>query len=346
MPSLTSQPEPVRARSSEAAAPEMCWQGEIKAAIRDAEALCQQLDLPPETISAAASGASQFPVFVPPAYLARIKPGDPADPLLRQVLPLAEEGNPVAGFTVDPVDDAAAEQAPGLLHKYQGRVLLITTGVCAVHCRYCFRRHYPYETAPHSDAAWDVALDAIVADESIHEVILSGGDPLMLVDSRLEMLVDRIEKIAHVKRLRIHTRLPIMVPSRITDFLMGLLSRERLKSVVVLHANHAQELDDEVAAACQKLQSVGVVLLNQAVLLRGVNDSVEAQCDLSERLIELSITPYYLHQLDRVSGAAHFEVPIEEGKRIVTEMRQRLPGYLVPRYAIEQPGEASKTILL
>lgn len=346
MTSLTPSAEPVRARSFRGHAPEPRWQAEIKAAIRDPQALCERLGLPMEFAQAAAAGAEQFPVFVPPAYLARIKPGDPSDPLLRQVLPLAEEGKAVPGFVADPVGDSAAQRAPGLLHKYQGRVLLIATGVCAVHCRYCFRRHYPYDTAPHSDAAWDEALEIIASDESIHEVILSGGDPLMLADERLLVLIQRIEAIAHVKRLRIHTRLPIMVPSRVTESLVEKIAESRLKSIIVLHGNHAQELDGETATAANKLRASGAVLLNQAVLLRGINDSVDAQVELSEKLIEQGVTPYYLHQLDRVSGAAHFEVSEDRGREIIAQMRERLPGYLVPRYVKEVAGESSKSNLL
>ena len=346
MISLTPTAEPVRARSKEVQAPESRWQADIKAAIRDPRTLCQRLGLPADLAQAAEAGAEQFPVFVPPAYLAKIAHGDPSDPLLRQVLPLAEEGQAVPGFVPDPVGDLTVEEAPGLLHKYQGRVLLITTGACAVHCRYCFRRHYPYETAPHSDAAWSEAIEAIQSGKTMREVILSGGDPLMLVDEQLLNLIARIEAIDHVKRLRIHTRLPIMVPSRVTKKLLEWVSQLRLQTIVVLHVNHAQELDSQTASAAEKLRATGAVLLNQAVLLRGVNDSTEAQCDLSEQLIQQGVTPYYLHQLDRVAGAAHFEVSEDRGREIIAEMRERLPGYLVPRYVKEQAGESSKAIIL
>jgi len=223
--------------------------------------------------------------------------------------------------------------------------LLITTGACAIHCRYCFRRHFPYEEAPHSEAAWDRALASITADETIREVILSGGDPLMLVDERLASLTEKVAAIQHVTRLRIHTRLPIMIPSRVTDELLDWLTGSRLTPIVVVHANHAQELTDEVACGFARLLQAGVMLLNQAVLLRGVNDTVDAQAALSERLIEIGVTPYYLHQLDRVAGAAHFEVPIEEGREIIAALRRRLPGYAVPRYVQEVSGEASKIVL-
>jgi EF-P beta-lysylation protein EpmB len=337
---LTAQGESVRpvfALTGEAG-----WQAEILLALRDVAELCRHLDLPEEW---ACAGAKDFPVFVPPSYLSRIRPGDPNDPLLRQVLPVAEEAEVVSGFISDPVGDGDAKLASGVLQKYHGRALLITTGSCAVHCRYCFRRHFPYEEAPHSSAAWDAALALVAQDPTITEVILSGGDPLMLVDSRLAALVEKIEAIEHVTRLRIHTRLPIVVPARVTEELLAWLTGTRLTPVMVVHANHAQELAEDVAEALGELRCAGALLLNQAVLLRGVNDSVEAQQALSERLIELGVVPYYLHQLDRVAGAAHFEVPVDEGRRIVEELRTRLPGYMVPRYVQEIAGEANKTVL-
>ena len=339
---LISNPPVVRAAYDGTAASENSWQCDLRHAIRDAQELCRRLELPGDLADNAAGGAEQFPVFVPPAYLSRIRTGDPNDPLLRQVLPRSEEMARVAGFTKDPVGDHQATLRPGVLQKYAGRALLVTTGACAIHCRYCFRRHFPYEQVPHSDAAWDAALSSIAADLSIHEVILSGGDPLMLVDGRLADLANKIAAIGYVRRLRVHTRLPIMIPRRVTDELVAWLSGTRLTPVMVIHANHARELDDQVADALSKLRKAGVVLLNQAVLLRGVNDSSEAQAELSERLIDVGVVPYYLHQLDRVAGAAHFEVPIDEGKHIMEELRARLPGYMVPKYVQEIPGEASK----
>ncbi|TWU30385.1 EF-P beta-lysylation protein EpmB [Bythopirellula polymerisocia] len=324
-------------------AAEATWQAEIREAVRDGAELCRRLGLPPELASQAA--AAQFPVFVPPSYLTRIKPGDATDPLLRQVMPLAEEEVVVASFTTDPVGDQAATLHPGVLQKYEGRALSVATGSCAVHCRYCFRRHFPYEEAPHSEAAWDSALRAIAEDPSITEVILSGGDPLMLVDSRVAMLVGKIADLPHIARLRIHTRLPIMIPRRVTDALLETLAGTKLTSVMVIHTNHARELASDVAVALERLGSAGIMLLNQAVLLRGVNDSIVAQRELSERLVAVGVLPYYLHQLDRVAGAAHFEVPIPEGKQIINDLRQQLPGYMVPRYVQEIAGEANKTVL-
>jgi len=337
---LTGFSESVRPVSAE-----IGWQGELGQAVRSAKELCGKLELGSELTATRFAGEDDFPVFVPPSYLARIRPGDPRDPLLRQVLPVAEENAVTDGFTRDPVDDAAATLRSGVLQKYSGRALLITTGACAVHCRYCFRRHFPYEQAPHSELAWDQALEGIAADHTIREVILSGGDPLMLVDQNLAALAVKIAAIAHVTRLRLHTRLPIMIPSRVSDDLLSWLTGSRLTPIVVIHANHAQELDGEVAAALARLQQGRVLLLNQAVLLRGVNDSVDAQAELSERLIEIGVTPYYLHQLDRVEGAAHFEVSIAKGRKIIQSLRRRLPGYAVPRYVQEIPGELSKMVL-
>jgi len=317
----------------------------MRDAIRDPAELCAVLELPPwfaESARRVNARAHHFPLFAPRGFVARMRKGDPADPLLRQVLPLAEELDDVPGFTADPVGDAAAARAPGLLQKYHGRALLVTTGACAVHCRYCFRRHFPYEDAPRSLAHWQPAIDAIAADRSLHEVILSGGDPLTLGDATLAALVERLAAIGHLRRLRIHTRLPIMIPQRVTDALIGLLRGTRLTPIVVIHANHANELDAAVGRTLAHLADVGIPLLNQAVLLRGVNDTLADQVALSERLVDLRVLPYYLHQLDRVAGAAHFEVPVESGQRIVEELRMRLAGYAVPRYVAERPGAANK----
>jgi EF-P beta-lysylation protein EpmB len=282
---------------------------------------------------------------VPRGFIARMRPGDVGDPLLRQVLPLDGERILLPGFVADPVADRAAIRQPGLLQKYRGRALLVATGTCAVHCRYCFRRHFAYDDSPRSLDAWRPALDEIAADPSLHEVILSGGDPLSLVDGSLEALVEELATIDHLRRLRVHTRLPIMIPERVTDRLVALLCEHRWTPVVVVHSNHANELDSHVAGALAKLADAGIMLFNQAVLLAGVNDSVQAQAALSERLVELRVTPYYLHQLDPVAGAAHFEVPIAEGRRIIEELRRLLPGYAVPRYVQEVSGAPSKIVL-
>jgi len=322
------------------------WQEAVRDAVRDVGELCRLLRLPDELAEAAQrAGAAnpKFSLFAPRGFVARMRPGDANDPLLRQVLPLAEELVDALGFVADPVGDVDATRQPGLLHKYEGRLLLVTTGVCAVHCRYCFRRHFPYAVGPRSLADWRPALDEIAGDKSIHEVILSGGDPLMLVDHLLAQLVEQLAAIPHLRRLRVHTRLPIVIPQRVTDELIELLQGTPLTPIVVVHANHVNELDAPVLAALAKLSNAGIPLLNQAVLLRGVNDDTAAQAALCEKLIDHRVLPYYLHQLDRVAGAAHFEVPVETGRRIITELRERLPGYAVPRYVAEVSAATSKT---
>jgi EF-P beta-lysylation protein EpmB len=317
----------------------------MKDAVRDPLELCRMLDLPPQMAAKAGLAEGDFPLFVPRSFVARMRPRDPADPLLRQVWPLADELDEARGFVSDPVGDTAAIRQPGLLQKYHGRALLVTTGTCAVHCRYCFRRHFPYGGSPRSLDEWQPALEEISADRTLQEVILSGGDPLTIVDSVLAELVDQLATIGHLRRLRIHTRLLIMIPERVTDELIDLLRRSRLTPIVVVHANHRNELDHEVAASLAKMADAGIVLLNQAVLLAGVNDSAEAQAGLCERLVDFRVMPYYLHQLDPVSGAAHFEVPVAIGRQIVEELRSRLPGYAVPRYVQEVAGAASKVVL-
>lgn len=321
------------------------WQQALARAVRDPAVLLERLALPRELLPSAQRAAKLFPLLVPESYLARMTPGDPHDPLLRQVLPLDVEAEATSGFTVDAVGDDAAQVAPGLLKKYAGRALLITTGVCAVHCRYCFRRHYPYAESPQQLDDWQPALDALSADETIHEVLLSGGDPLALTDARLFALLDQLETIPQLRRLRIHTRLPIVLPDRITPALLARLTESRLTPWMVIHANHAQELTGDCADAVRQLVRAGISALNQAVLLRGVNDSVTSLVELCERLIDLGVMPYYLHQLDRVLGTAHFEVSEETGRGLMAELRKWLPGYAVPQYVREIPGEAHKTPL-
>ena len=321
------------------------WQEAMRSAVRDPVRLCRLLGLPEQYHSGARRAAELFPVFAPTGYVARMRPGDPRDPLLRQVLPLAEELNHAPEFRSDPVDDEAAEIMPGVLKKYNARALLVTTGACAVHCRYCFRRHYPYSAAPRGAQAWRPAVARIAADPSIHEVILSGGDPLTLVDEQLARLTQMLAEVSHVKRLRIHTRLPIMIPQRVNPSLLAWLTGSRLTPLVVVHANHPLELDASVGDALGRLLDAGVPLLNQAVLLRGVNDDEGTLASLCERLVDLRVMPYYLHQLDRVSGAAHFEVPVVRGRELIRRLQARLPGYAVPRYVQEIAGESSKVPL-
>jgi EF-P beta-lysylation protein EpmB len=319
------------------------WQSVLAEAVTDPAELIALLGLDPGLLAPARRAAARFGLKVPRGFVARMRRGDPGDPLLRQVLPLGAELDEAPGFVTDPVGDLPSETAPGLLHKYQGRALLVTTGACGVHCRYCFRREYPYADHGAGGGRWREAVAAIAADPSIHEAILSGGDPLSLGNARLAALVEALEAVPHLRRLRIHTRQPIVLPERVDEGLLALLGRTRLATVVVVHANHAAEIDGTVASALAALSGRGAMLLNQGVLLAGVNDSVEALADLSERLAQARVLPYYLHLLDRVRGAAHFEVPETVAVALVDELRRRLPGYLVPRLVREEPGAGSKT---
>jgi len=318
------------------------WQGSLRRAIRDPFELCARLGLPPSYAESARSATGTFSLLVPLEFVDRMRVGDPDDPLLRQVLPVLSELDQAAGYVADPLDERGSEIVPGLLAKYPGRALLINTGACAVHCRYCFRRHFPYDAAPKSPRQWSPVWQQLRDDASLEEVLLSGGDPLTLTDQRLAWLFDELDRIPHIRRIRLHTRLPIVIPSRVTEPLLQRLARPSPRRIVVLHVNHAAELDDAVYRACDALRRAGVLLLNQAVLLRGVNDSVEAQVALQLRLVDFGVVPYYLHQLDRVAGAHHFYVPEPQGIEIIRALRDRLPGYAVPRYVREVPGEPSK----
>ncbi len=317
------------------------WRRELACAVREPRELLARLGLDPGLLAAAQAATRAFPLRVPLPYLARIRRGDPDDPLLRQVLPLGEELRPVPGYTADPLHESAARSAPGLLRKYRGRALLVTTGACAVHCRYCFRRHYPY-AADATARPWDAALERLRADPSLREVILSGGDPLSLRDESLARLAAALDAIPHLTRLRIHTRLPVMIPQRVTEELCDWLTGGRLRPVVVIHANHARELDGAVCGALLRLGARGITLLNQSVLLRGVNDRVADLVDLSETLFGAGVLPYYLHALDPVQGAAHFAVPDDAARRLHETLSARLPGYLVPRLVREVPGASAK----
>jgi EF-P beta-lysylation protein EpmB len=272
--------------------------------------------------------------------------GDVNDPLLRQVLPLAEELLDTPGFGDAPLHEHEATRAPGLLQKYAGRALLITTQACAIHCRYCFRREFPYagqhDAAEEGGPRFRAALDVIAGDPTIEEVILSGGDPLSLGDARLAKITDAIAGMPHVQRIRVHTRQPIVLPSRVDEGLLAWLRGIRRPTVFVLHTNHPNEVDDEVRNACARLRAAGVTLLNQSVLLRGVNDDVETLAQLSRTLMDTGIVPYYLHLPDRVRGTAHFDVDEAKAQRLVAALNARLSGYLVPRLVREIPGAASK----
>jgi EF-P beta-lysylation protein EpmB len=318
----------------------------MTAAVTSPEKLVADLGLPSALTQPAVEASKSFPLRVPESFLQRIRPGDAHDPLLRQVLPLADELAPAPpGFGADPLGEAAARRAPGLLHKYRGRALLVTTGACAIHCRYCFRREFPYDEQQGDGPRFRAALEAIARDESLEEVILSGGDPLSLSNARLAGLTQALGAISHVRRLRIHTRTPIALPARVDERLLTWLRELSLPMTVVVHANHPREIDAQVAAACGRLRGTGVTLLNQSVLLRGVNDDPVVLAELSRRLFEAGVLPYYLHVLDRVRGAQHFAVSERRARRIAGELAGRLPGYLVPRLTREQPGAPAKVVL-
>ncbi len=287
----------------------------------------------------------QFPLVAPLPYLSRIEPGNLQDPLLLQILPLTRELDSYPGFSTDPLEELELGKQRGLLHKYQGRVLIITTGVCAINCRYCFRRHFPYASSQPDNLAWEKIFGYLANDSSVDEVILSGGDPLALKDSRLAWIASELARISHLKRLRIHTRLPVVIPQRVTRELLDWTSANRLQTVMVIHSNHPAELDQFVASGLGKLKDAGISLLNQSVLLAGVNDSVPVLTELSKRLFELGVLPYYLHLLDRVAGAGHFDVPITKAAELYQQLQAQLPGYLLPRLVREEPGKTAKTLV-
>jgi EF-P beta-lysylation protein EpmB len=313
--------------------------------VRDPRELLAMLGLEALAGRIAPDAALAFPLRVPRGFVARMRHGDPGDPLLRQVLPLDDEDRIVPGFGFDAVGDGAARRSGGLIHKYRGRALLVATGSCAVHCRYCFRRHYPYAEDSAAAAGWREAVAAVAADASIGEVILSGGDPLSLADHKLAELTDALRGVPHVRRLRIHTRLPIVLPERVDAGLLAWLRGLPWPVVVVVHANHPNEFDPDVDAAIAALRDAGAVVFNQAVLLRGVNDTVDALAELCERGFAAGVLPYYLHQLDRVAGTAHFEVEDARALALHAALAARLPGYLLPRLVREVAGDPAKRAL-
>ncbi|HEY4213813.1 MAG TPA: EF-P beta-lysylation protein EpmB [Steroidobacteraceae bacterium] len=337
------------------------WQHEMAAAITSLEDLAQALGLTPAALGAAgvpaqghgatpapdgaesrADNAAAFRLLVPASYVGRMRRGDPRDPLLLQVLPSRRENDDFAGYDSDPVGERDAMRAPGLLKKYEGRALLITTSACAIHCRYCFRREFPYPEHQSESKRWSAALEEISRDASIEEVILSGGDPLSLSDARLASLTDAISKIRHVRRIRVHTRQPIVLPSRVDSGLIAWLKGIGVPTVIVLHSNHPNEISDEVREACRHLRQTGVTLLNQSVLLRDVNDNADILAELSQKLFDAGVLPYYLHVLDRVRGAAHFDISEDSARTLAGQLAARLPGYLVPRLVREVHGAPAK----
>ena len=323
---------------------EQNWLKELTNAISDPFILLKTLNIDPEPWEAGLEARKLFALRVPMSFVARMERGNPHDPLLRQILPLAQEYDVHEGYSLDPLEEQDNE-TPGLLHKYKNRVLMILKGGCAVNCRYCFRRHFPYEDNKGGKRQWQVSLDYIAAHPELNEVILSGGDPLMAKDHELAWLIKMIEDIPHIKRLRIHTRLPVVIPNRITAELCQLLSNTRLQCIVVTHINHANEINPALQAAMRQLKHANVTLFNQGVLLKGVNDSVETLVNLSESLFDAGIQPYYLHVLDKVQGAAHFMVDDVEAKRLMAGVMKEVSGYLVPKLTREVGGRSSKTPL-
>jgi len=320
------------------------WKNILQQASPSPDELLSELEI--ENSSLISRQANKdFPLRVPAGFINKMSKNDPADPLFKQIWPSAEEEIDKIGFSKDPLNEVNRQTAPGLLHKYQGRVLLVLTGACAIHCRYCFRRHFPYSDSNPSGENLQKAIEYLHKDTSITEVILSGGDPLSISDERLSELVSRLAEIPHLKRLRIHTRFPVVVPERINETCLDWLTRTHLQLAIVLHVNHANELDKSVEQAILKLRNHNISLFNQSVLLKGINDSARALVDLSEALFSYGIIPYYLHLLDPVSGASHFEVNESSARLLMQKIQKRLPGYLLPKLVREDPETAHKIII-
>jgi len=321
------------------------WQDALSTLITDPDEFLNLLELDRAMLAPAQTAALLFPLKVPRTYLRRIEKGNPRDPLLMQLLPHGFELETHKNFTTDPLQEADHNPVPGLLHKYESRVLITLTSACAVHCRYCFRRHFPYSDNNPGTQGWDRMIDYIKNHHNINEVILSGGDPLAVSDHRLKEFTDKLATISHIKRLRIHSRIPIVMPERINAGLITWLQSLKWPIILVVHANHPNEICEEVGVAMHALKQIGVTLLNQSVLLKDVNDDAAILTTLSEALFAIGVLPYYLHLLDRVQGAAHFEVPITKAMTVYQELTAKLPGFLVPKLVREEPGKVSKTML-
>lgn len=322
------------------------WQQLLSSSVTSPEELLERLELDPATwLSGAREGHRLFTLRVPEPYLQRIIPGNPSDPLLRQVLPLSAETDTQPGFVRDPLQESTSMQTTGLIRKYQSRALLMVTGHCAINCRYCFRRHFPYDENRLSPQDRKQVLATLADDTGINEVIFSGGDPLVASDRLLSCWADSLAGIPHLRRLRIHTRLPVVIPQRVCDALLAWLAESRLQIVMVIHANHPAELDTDTQQALNRLKQAGVTLLNQSVILKGVNDTARVLADLSERLFECGVLPYYLHAFDPVEGAHHFEVSDDRARELVRELIGTLPGFLIPRLVREVPDRPGKTPL-
>ncbi len=322
---------------------QLSWQECLADLITDPFELLELLNLKAEQLNLSTKVLREFPLRLPRSFADRMQAGDPNDPLLLQVLPQQQELAEHSGYSIDPLAEQNFNPEPGILHKYAGRVLLMPSSSCAIHCRYCFRRHFPYAENRPDKKQWRDSLQYIKADKSITEIILSGGDPLAISDKHLEWLLEHISVLPHISRIRIHTRLPIVIPQRVSQTLCDLLVRYPLRFIVVLHVNHARELNEEVRATCDRLKDAGVDLFNQSVLLKNINDSPETLIELSERLFACGVLPYYLHMLDKVKGSAHFAVSTKKALYIMSRLRASLPGYLVPTLVKEQANEPNKT---
>lgn len=318
------------------------WQTALIDAVTNPKDLLEQLELDPALLPAAEAAAKIFPLKIPHSFIARMQKGDINDPLLKQVLPINAELTETPGYTTDPLQEAQFNPIPGLLHKYHGRVLLTLTGACAINCRYCFRRDFDYGENNPGSLGWLKAVNYIAKNSTISEVILSGGDPLVANDQTLQNLTAKLAAIPHVKRLRIHSRIPVVLPERITPEFIDAVTAPSLKTIMVVHCNHPNEINQEVRLAISALKQAGIVMLNQTVLLKGINDQVDVLVALSESLFDVGIQPYYLHVLDKVQGTAHFDLERDHACKLHWGMAQRLSGYLVPKLVCEQPGAPAK----
>lgn len=321
-----------------------CWQKILANGFSAASELLHFLELPLSMGSPLAE--TQFKTRVPRAFAARMQKKNPYDPLLLQVLATPTELETPVSFVMDPVGDLPANTLEGLIHKYHGRVLLTLTGACAVNCRFCFRRHFPYDQNNPGRAGWQSVLAYIENDTSIHEVIFSGGDPLLATDSLLGMFLTALQRIPHIRSIRFHTRIPVVLPERINASFLALMADSPLRKIMVLHCNHPNELDNTVQLACELLRKAGFQLLNQSVLLAGINNEIAILTALSEQLFDIGVLPYYLHLLDKVQGASSFDVPLEEALGLFHGMQSQLPGYLIPRLVREEAGKRHKTLLV
>lgn len=322
----------------------LTWSQHLSRALTSLPELIQQLALPDDMLTEGLAAQAAFKLLVPRPYLSRIEVGNPQDPLLLQILPSAMEMQAVPGYTTDPLAEAEHNPQKAIVHKYKRRLLVIAAGSCAVNCRYCFRRHFPYGENQLAQSEWQSVIDYLVAHPEVNEVIFSGGDPLMMKDALLADKVRKLEALPQIKRIRIHSRLPVVIPQRVCEEMLSWITSSRLDIVMVWHINHANEVDEEVILAATKLKQAGVTLLNQGVLLKGINDTVEAQVALSEAVFKAGLLPYYMFTLDPVEGAAHFDISIEQAQRLMGKVAAELPGYLVPRLAKEIPGKDAKTV--